>query len=77
MKIWIAVVSHRHGQNVYAARTRQKLIDELYDYVRQWWESEIPDEKLPKRLSKKAVVDRYFERVGHECLDTMTSVTLE
>ena len=77
MKIWIAVVEHRHGQNVYAARTKGKLLDELYDYVKQWWDSEIPDEELPKRLSKRAAVDFYFERVGHEWLETLTSVTVD
>ena len=76
MKIWIAVVAHRHGQNVYAARTRKKLVEELYDYVRRWWASEIPDEELPEHLAKKKIVDRYFERVGHEWLDTLTSVTV-
>ena len=47
MKIWIAVIEHRHGQNVYAAKTKQKLLDQLYDYVKRWWESEMPDEELP------------------------------
>ena len=77
MKIWIAVIEHRHGQNVYAARTKRKLLDQLYDYVKQWWDSEIPDEELPPKLSKKAVVDRYFEHVGHEWLETLTAVTVE
>ena len=77
MKIWIAVIEHRHGQNVYAARTKRKLLDQLYDYVKQWWDSEIPDEELPPKLSKKAAVDRYFEHVGHEWLETLTAVTVE
>ena len=77
MKIWIAVVEHRHGQNVYAARTKRKLLDQLYAYVKQWWESEIPDEELPANLPKKEAVDRYFEHVGHEWLETMTAVTVE
>lgn len=77
MKIWIAVVGHRHGQNVYAARTKAKLVDQLYAYVKQWWESEIPDEELPAGLPKKEVVDRYFEHVGHEWLETLTAVTVE
>ena len=77
MKIWIAVVEHRHGQNVYAARTKAKLLDQLYAYVKQWWESEIPDEELSPKLSKRTAVERYFERVGHEFLQTMTTVTVE
>ena len=77
MKIWIAVVEHRHGQNVYAAKTKRKLLDQLYAYVKQWWESEIPDEELSAGLSKKDAVDRYFEYVGHEWLETLTAVTVE
>ena len=77
MKIWIAVIEHRHGQNVYAARTKKKLMDQLYAYVKQWWESEIPNEELLKKLPHKAAVEQYFERVGHESLETLTSVTVE
>ena len=98
MKIWIAVVEHRHGQNVYAAKTKKKLVDQLYEYVKQWWESEIPDEELPACLradlpaprrarqagthrqakaSRREIVDRYFERVSHEWLETLSQVTVE
>ncbi len=76
MRIWIAVVEHRHGQNVYAARTKRKLLNDLYAYVRQWWESEIPDEQMSKGVPKRVVVDRYFELVGHEWLETLTKVTV-
>ena len=77
MKIWIAVVEHRHGLNVYAARTKRKLVDQLYAYVKQWWESEIPDEELPAKASRREIVDRYFERVSHEWLETLSQVTVE
>ena len=68
MKIWIAVISHRHGINTYAARTRAKLRKQLYAYVREWWASEIPDEPMPQ-FDKQDAIDQYFERVGHETLD--------
>ena len=77
MKVWIAVVEHRHGQNMYAARTKRKLLDQLYAYVKQWWESEIPNEELPAKVSRTDAVNRYFERVGHEWLETLTAVTVE
>ena len=77
MRIWIAVVEHRHGQNVYAARTKRKLVDQLYAYVKQWWDSEIPDEELPAKVSKREAVDLYFESVGHEWLETLSQVTVE
>ena len=76
MKIWVAVVSHRHGQNVYAAKTEERLVRELYSYVEQWWESEIPNEAFPANLSGKETVDLYFERVGHEFLEALEETTL-
>ena len=76
MKVWIAVIEHRHGQNVYAAKTKKALVGQLYEYVVEWWAREIPDEELPADLSKQAAVDRYFERVGHEWLETLTQTTV-
>jgi hypothetical protein len=62
---------------VYGAKTKKKLVDQLYDYVKQWWESEIPDEELPAKASRREIVDRYFERVSHEWLETLSQVTVE
>lgn len=53
MKVWVAVVEHRHGQNVYAARTKRSLVDQLYAYVQEGRDSEIPDEAMPSDLSKR------------------------
>ena len=76
MKIWLAVVEHRHGQNVYADRTKRGLLDQLYEYVQEWWESEIPNEDMPTDLPRKEVIDQYFSKVGHEWLETLSDVTL-
>lgn len=76
-KVWIAVVEHRHGQNVYAAKTKRKLVDQLYEYVKQWWDSEIPQESLPPQLSKQQAVNLYFDRVGHEWLETLTQTEID
>ena len=80
MEVWVAVVTHRHGNNVYASRTRKGIMDQLFDYVVLEWNSEIPDEGLPdileKNISKSEVVDRYFELVGNEYLDTCAQITL-
>ena len=76
MKVWVAVVEHRHGQNVYAAKTKKALVGQLYEYVEEWWASEIPDEELPAHLPQQVVVDRYFESVGHEWLETLTQTTV-
>ena len=76
MKVWVAVVEHRHGHTVYVAKTKQNLTDQLYDYVRRWWESEIPDEELPAKASKREIVDLYFEGVRHETWVVRTHVTV-
>jgi len=76
MSIWVAVVEHRHGQNVYVARTEYGVLDQLYDYVQEWWDSEIPDEEMPTDLPKKEVIDQYFSKVGPERLETLSETTL-
>jgi predicted P-loop ATPase len=45
--------------------------------VKQWWESEVPDEELPAKASKREIVDSYFEHVCHEWLETLSQVTVE
>ncbi len=74
MKIWIAVLEHRHGQNVYAATTKKKLVNQLYGYVVDWWDSEITSEALPAGLSKQDTIDRYFDLCQHEWLESMAGV---
>jgi hypothetical protein len=72
MNVWIATISHRHGTDVYAAKTERKLYSRLVDYVMQWWEDEISGTDVPGLTSRRShsnnqyVVGRYFELVDHE-----------
>lgn len=67
MTIHFAIVSHRHGNNLYLATTEEALRDQLYDYVSEYWDDYV-DEKITD--DKQACIDRYFEGAeGTEYLD--------
>ena len=58
--VHIAVVSHRHGMNVYAATTKYRLEKQVADYCRDWWIQVLgKDKKIPNKDSE--VIDVYFE----------------
>ena len=59
MKVHIAVISHRHGQDVLADFTECGLDMQLYEYVRQSWEELFPDTDIPHDVTK--AIEDYFE----------------
>jgi hypothetical protein len=74
VKVWVATINHRHGTNVYAARTERKLYAALVDFAMTWWDTEITSEERPilsdrrSHSNNRCVVDRYFE-LSTESLD--------
>ncbi len=67
MKIQIAIVSHRHGNNAYAAKTDAGLYRQLADYCREYWSEAFPDpDQDPSigddvNMTDRQIVDAYFE----------------
>ena len=76
MKIWLAAISHKHGTTVYAAVSRDRLIYELYGYVKAWWSQEIPEEPIPETGEAEGIVDSYFDRIAHETLEFIDETEL-
>ena len=69
--IHIAVVSHRHGVNLYASKTEKGLEQKLYEYVCEWWsQSDRLPEEPPKDHTK--AIQMYFEDLDHEWCDCGT-----
>lgn len=66
MKVWVAIIDHRHGQNVHVAETEEKAVESLYAYVKDWWKDEIPQKRLPRNKKHFDVVKQYFELVEDE-----------
>lgn len=58
--IHIGSVSHRHGENHYAALTRAALMAEIGEYCREWW-SDIDDFRDPATLDDETVASAYFD----------------
>jgi len=77
MKVWIGIVSHRHGTNTYAGKTRAALMRQLYEYVEENWADEIRDDVFPSGQTRRFVIDRYFEEVTHEQLDMFDVEVME
>lgn len=65
--IHVAFIDHRSGGNLYAAFTREALMDEVSEFCREWW-PEIRDRRDPATLSDEDVSAVYFDRHDHEYL---------
>lgn len=59
--IYVATVSHSLGVNVYAARTREDILEDLAGYVCEWWQIEL-NEPVPEGLSNEELIEQYFDR---------------
>jgi hypothetical protein len=40
--IWTAAIDHKHGTNLYAARTAPGLYAQLASFCREWWDKDGP-----------------------------------
>ncbi len=38
MLVYIGIVEHRHGVNVYLSRTQEGMISKVADFCREWWD---------------------------------------
>lgn len=78
-KIWVAVISHEYGTDVYGARTKRYLYKKLYAFVKEWWEGDLKC-PLPEGLTEKQVIEKYFLDVydtSHPChLEFMGEIDL-
>ena len=73
--VWIAVIAHRHGSDVYVAGTEKELNDKVYAYVAEWWATELDIEdpsigKFPAdEPDENKVIDSYFGFIAEESND--------
>jgi len=74
--IWVAVISHRHGTNAYASKTKDGLYRQIRGYVREWWDTEITCYEFPEEANDYEVVRQYFDSVERECLEVCPGVRI-
>ena len=70
IKVFTAVIEHKHGSNHYTARTEKGLYQKLAGFCRQWWKQEMGSTPMPKTNVK--LVNAYFDTMsarGQEFLD--------
>lgn len=60
-KIQVLVITHKHGTNFYAAKTKKGIQKELFNYVKAWWKEEMIHE-MPK--GEIQAIEEYFESVS-------------
>lgn len=67
-QVHVAVISHRHGNNLYAGRTYRALQQQIYDYVVEWWDEHNMDGE-PDPADMATTIERYFEDHSSEWLE--------
>lgn len=36
--VWVLIIEHRHGSNIYVNKTKDGAAGELFSYVSEWWD---------------------------------------
>lgn len=66
--VYVLVIEHRHGDNLYVCRTWRSARTRLDEYVREWWDHEMPDRTMPRKQEQRIL--QYFaemsDRLGKE-----------
>ena len=63
--VFVLVVEHDHGVDVWAHSTKDKAEASLEEYVRSWWDQEMDDEPIP--TDRWEAITEYFEATESEC----------
>jgi len=69
LDIHVGHIEHRHGNNFYAAFSREALMAEIAEFCRECW-SEIKCERDPSTVSDEEAASLYFDRHFEEYLST-------
>jgi hypothetical protein len=60
--VYVLVIEHRHGDDLYVCRTQRSARTRLDEYVREWWDHEMPDRKMPKKRQERIL--EYFAEMS-------------
>lgn len=64
----MATISHRHGENLYFAKSPAGLFVQIFAYVSQNWADEMPEDiEMPEDEEK--AVDMYFDTIAENLGD--------
>jgi len=57
--VYCTRIDHKHGTNIYLARTEKQREEQIYDYVRDCWSEWMGDEKIDS-FTKEQAIEEYF-----------------
>lgn len=58
--VWVAVINHKHGHDVFAAASEDGIRKEIHEYVKEQWKSEMPDDmQIP--ADREEAISAYFD----------------
>lgn len=62
VRVWVGVISHRYGENLYADTSKGDLLTQMADYAREWWQERSRKEiESHDGLPDEDVLDAYFD----------------
>ncbi len=65
MKVFVMDIHHKHGNDISVFTTDEKRTEALYEYVSQWWDDWMFDDKGKvidiTRYPKEEAIERYFD----------------
>jgi hypothetical protein len=69
IKIYTAIITHKHGVNFYASRTEAGLEKQIVDYAKEWWgDAALPfkDDGEPQTdgMSPREIIGDYFDAMA-------------
>jgi len=71
--LWVAVVSNKYGVNSYVAVSEEVLRDEIFEYVKSWWQDELGNLQIPQ--DRDEAIETYFGKVESEtCTIDLTTL---
>jgi len=61
---WVGVIGNRYGVSTYVAVSEDVLRNEVFEYVKEWWQKEIGDLPIPQ--DRDQAIEAYFEKIESE-----------
>ena len=71
--VYVGVVHHKHGSDIFVGWTEAQVNAKLYVYVQEWWEDFVHDRDVPKNKDK-AISDYFEAAADEEYLDILADV---
>lgn len=76
-ELYITLISHDNGTNLYLAKSDEGMTDQLYEYVKDDWNEHDWSEDVEVPEDKQEAIDEYFSQESGSFLEYQDSVLLD